>query len=128
MATQEPFTASGALLYSPDDGKPQVQHDASHVGQFTQKAEEKLDLTGSGTHAVGFGSIATPGVKAVQIEVDVGLPGQQPILVRVNGGTDDIELSPGGFITYCNPNPVAGITSLDIVHTTDVCVQVRLLG
>lgn len=122
MATA--FSLSGTLDYPPDDGEPIVGRPFSQSGNFDSKSEADLVLTGAGTQSVGLGTV--PAVKALLIEVDP--TAQAPVNVRVNSGTDDIEIAPGGFWAYSNPVPSAGITALDIVHTMDARVLVRLLG
>jgi hypothetical protein len=122
MATA--FSLQGSFDYPPDDGEPVAKRPYSQSGSFDSKSEQDLDLTGSGTVAVGFGTVAA--AKAMVVEVATTSLG--PVNLRVNGGSDDIEVAPGGFWAYSNPAPSAGVTSMSIVHTTDARVQVRLLG
>ena len=39
-----------------------------------------------------------------------------------------IEISPGGFLAFSSPKPVAGITSLDVTATAAAVVKIWLLG
>jgi len=111
MAT--PFSLQGTFVFPPDDGEPNATRKFSQSGSFTQKSE----------HDVAFGTITAP--KAIVLEVDSSSLG--PVNMRVNGGTDNIEISPGGFVVYSNPVPDAPITELALVHTVNARVQVRLL-
>ena len=87
-----------------------------------------LELSGTGTHVVGFGTIGVPGAKAVFLEyLNNASSGLQPIIVKVNGGTDQNEISPGGCFIQCNPNAVGGITALSIGFTSNASVRVTLL-
>ena len=121
-----PFTLAGELSYPPDDGQPAAPQPFSVQQTFEHEVKLKLELTGSDTKVVGFGSLAAPGAKAILIEVDK--ESLAPVNLRFNGGSDDLEVSPGGFHAQGNPAPSAGITALSIVHTQDATVRVRILG
>lgn len=118
-----PFSLQGTFVYPPDDGQPIATRAFSQSGNFTHKSEQDLQLVGAGTKAVGFGTITA--LKAALIEVDP--TSLAPVNVRINGGTDDIELSPGGVWAYSNPSPASPITAITLVHTDNARVQVRLL-
>lgn len=118
------FSLQGSFDYPPDDGEPIAKRPYSASGSFDSKQEADLQLVGAGTQTVGFGTL--PAVKAMVIEVAAS--SLAPVNIRINGGTDDIEISPGGFWSYSNPAPSAGITAMDVVHTMDAKVQIRLLG
>lgn len=118
------FTLQGSFDYPPDDGEPIAKRPYSQSGNFDSKSEQDLELTGAGTQAVGFGTLVA--VKAMVVEVSPSA--LAPVNLRINGGTDDIEIAPGGFWAYSNPVPSAGITAMDVVHTMDAKVQIRLLG
>jgi hypothetical protein len=119
-----PYTFSGTLVYPPDDGQPAVARPFSVSGQYDVKAEFDYDLLGGGTQVVDFGSVSD--AKAIQIEV--AADAQAPVNVRFNGGTDDVEISAGGFLCAANPAPSTGVSALSLVHTNDAKVQVRILG
>lgn len=124
-----PFTASGVLTYPPDPGEAAADRPADVQGQFDEKCCFELNLTGSGTHNVGFGTIDTDGAKAVMVEVDT--TATAPVMVQFNGGGagGQVELSAGGFFIYANPNPSSnGVLSMELVHTQDAKVWVRILG
>jgi hypothetical protein len=132
MSVSVPFSFSGTLLYPPDSGAPNAQVSVAGAGAFTQKAEFKFELSGSGTQDVNFGSIATAGAKFILIEVepDTSL-GAAPINVRVNGGdsTGQIEIAPGGAFLLYSPVPTAGgVLALSLVYTAAATVWVRVLG
>lgn len=122
MATA--FSIAGELNYPPDDGQPVGKRVFSQSGNFDSKAESDLVLSGAGTHDVGFGTVEM--AKAILIEV--AATALAPINVLINGGTDEVEIAPGGFLAYSNPDPDVGIESLSIVHTMDAKVQIRILG
>lgn len=119
-----PYSLQGTFVYPPDDGQPNATRSFSQSGNFDHKSEKEYLLTGAGSQSVDLGSI--PFVKAAVIEVDS--TALAPIIVTVNGGTDQVEISPGGFFVYSNPNPVAGLTQLDLAYTMNARVQVYLLG
>lgn len=124
----EPYVLEASLQLPPDDGQPNATLDASISGTFTQKTTHKLAITGAGTHVVGFGTIVSPGVKAIFLEYPNISPALAPINVRVNGGSTDMEIAPGGFWIYSNPSPTAGLTDISIVTTAAAMVRVTLLA
>jgi hypothetical protein len=126
-ATTNPFTLQGTLTLPPDEGAQQVPISFSLSGSFTSLLESRLVMTGAGTTVVPFGTVGTPGAKVLVIEYEAAV-GAAPVQLNFNGGTDDIELAPGGLLVYASPVPVAGLTSLSIVRTTDAVIRVRLLG
>ena len=131
MPTDTPFTSAVSLTYPPDDGAAAVARSNSVTGTYQNKVDLDLVLSGSSTHTVCFGTLATTGAKAVQIEVAPVEAGGSaaPINVIINGGSDPWEISQGGHLSLGSPAPTAaGILSMDIVHTQDACVKVRLLG
>lgn len=130
MATQTPFTIQGFFRYPPDDGSPEADRDFSVQGSYKSKVEMDLDLLGSGTHTVSFGTLTALGAKGMLVEVAPADPGATaaPINIRVNGGTENIEVSQGGFWAYGSPNPVAGLLGIQILHTQNACVKIRVLG
>lgn len=119
-----PFSFSGSLVYPPDAGQPNATRAFSQSGNFTVKAEFDYDLSGAGSQTVDFGSVAD--AKAILIEV--ASDAAAPVNLRFNGGTDDIEVSAGGFFCLASPAPSTGVTALSIVHTDAAKVNVRILG
>lgn len=127
MSVAVPFLISGSVDYPPDDGMAIAQRPFSVAGTFYSKKEAVYDLSGSGSQAVDFGTVAA--AKALVVEVDADSTGTlQPVVLVFNGGSDQIELSMGGMLVYSNPNPSSGVTSLTITHTTAARVHVRILG
>lgn len=121
------FNLTGQLQSPPDEGAPPVAIAFGVAGQAQSEEGGRLTLTGSGTKTIAFGSIGSPGAKAVLIEYLPTSSGA-PITVKFNGGTDELEISPGGFFALGNPVPVDGITALTIVYSSDCQVRVKLLG
>lgn len=130
MATATPFTLQGFLRYPPDDGAADADRDFSVQSSYLSKSEADLNLVGAGSHTVSFGTLTALGAKGILIEVAAAAPGATaaPINVRFNGGVEDVEISQGGFFAFGSPNPLAGILGLEIIHTQNACVKVRVLG
>jgi hypothetical protein len=118
------FSISGTLNYPPDDGQPVASRPYSQSGNFDSKLELDLVLTGAGTHVVGMGTVAA--VKGMLIEVTP--TSQASVSIKINGGDDEWEVSPGGFIAYSNPTPDEAIEDISIVYAADCRVQLRALG
>lgn len=124
-ASISPFVLQGTLSYPPDVNQQPVGIPFGANGTYTTLLDARLVMVGAGTEVVPFGTVAGAKVLLIEYEVTTGAVAVQ---VNVNGGTDDIELSPGGFWAYSNPIPVVGITALSIVRTADAVIRVRLLG
>lgn len=124
----EPYTIGLSLTLPPDTGQPLSTRDYSFSGTFTHKVEHKLELSASGTHVVGMGTIPNTGAKAVLIEYENNASGLQAINIRINGGTDDAQVTPGGVYFLSNPSASDGITAISIVHTSVGTVRVTLLA
>ena len=123
MPTAIPFTVNASLAFSPDGVGPEATQAQSASGTYDEKDDDQFSLTGSGSAAMTLKGPA----KALQISVDPSATASV-INVRINGGTDDIEVAPGGHIQIFNPVPSVGITSLLIVHTTANVVKVIALA
>lgn len=124
-ASTNPFQVQGTLTFPPDEGQQQVAIPFGLSNQFTSVLDMRLALIGAGTTAVPFGSVAAAKLLLVEFEA---ASGAAPVNLLFNGGTDDVELSPGGMLLLASPAPTAGVTGLSIVRTTDAVVRVRLLG
>lgn len=124
MAT--PFACTGSLEAPVDTGLAPTDVPCSSVGSFDARADFVLKLGSSGTENVDLGTIKAPGVKALLLKV--GASATAPIIAKFNAQETGIELSPGGWILYCSPSPVQGITGLQIVFTSDVTVSIWALG
>lgn len=121
------FVLNGSLQYPPDEGAPPVTVQFGITAQGQSQEGGRMTLTGTGTKVIPFGTVGSPGAKGVLIEY-LPQPGGVPVNVTFNGGTDALEISPGGFLAIGNPAPTAGITSLSIAYTADCQLRVQLLG
>lgn len=122
-----PYLLSGSLSYPAEADGALTALYFSQSGNFTSLVDAYLNLTGSGTVVVPFGTVAAPGAKVVSVEYEVSV-GAAPVLLRFNGSADSIELAPGGVFICANPAPVTGITGLSLVHTTAATLRVHVLG
>ena len=132
MGAVAPFTYTGKLTYPPDIGAPNAEVSVNFAGNFENEAVFVYKLQGAGTRVVDFGTLVSAGAKLINLEVDPDAsPAAAALMVQVNGGGagGQVEVPPGGFLTIGNPKPTAlGVLSLELVHTTDLCVRVRVLG
>ena len=132
-----PLTFSSVLTRPPTTGQPAVDIPvpiAALAETYDLKSEDEVPLVGAGTYNVDaalFGAM-TVGAKFITIEVAADTsPAAQPVMVQVNGGGagGQFEVAPGGFIIYSNPDPTAdGVLSLELVHTADSTVIIRVFG
>lgn len=123
-----PVAFTGTLLLPADASLPpdQVPFNASFNINSAQP-DQVLNVTGSGSLVIGFGTVAAPGAKLVAVRYDQQT-GAPPILLKFNGSTIPLELTTGGFLVYASPTPASGITSLTIDHTGDGQIKVWILG
>ena len=132
MSGPSPFSYNATLQYPPDVGAPTSSIPVAMAGNFESSASFVFKLEGAGEQVVDLGTIAPEGCKLLSIEVDADpSPAAAAVMVQFNGGgvPGQVELAPGGFMTVGSPIPTtAGITSLSLVHTTNLCVRVRILG
>lgn len=126
MATELSFTFTGTLLVPPDEDAAPAQVSFGTTGTFKSENTARLALTGSGSTSVSFGTAGSPGVKGFLIEVLQDAVAA-PVLLKFDGSADGLEVSPGGFLAFGSPAPVAGVVSLIITHTTDVTVRFRVM-
>ena len=124
-----PFSFVSSLKFPANTGQPEETIGINFVGQHGPRSEQVLILTGSGTHVLSFGTVASPGAKLLLVMVDSDISAQ-PVNLRFNSGSagGQAEVSPGGFLVIGSPNPVSGITSLSIVYASNVVVRVWILG
>jgi hypothetical protein len=124
-----PYTFQGALNLPGDTGLVAESIPFNFSSAFGSKIIDGLQLAGSGTFVVNFGTIASPGAKfiAIRVEPDVAAA---PVNLRWNGGgsSGQVEVAPGGFLILASPTPVAGITALSLVYTTNVTVSIWGFG
>ena len=117
-----PFTITASLSFSPDGVLPAAAQAVSIAGAYDAKDDDQYNLAGTGSESITLKGPA----KALQISVDANAT-SAPINVNVNGGSDDLEISPGGHLQISNPVPIGGITTLAIVHTSANVVKVIAL-
>lgn len=122
-----PFTVELTLSIPPDAGQDLAPVQYSYSGTVNSAVEYKLDLTGSGTKTLDFGTAPAAGAKFILVKVEPA-QGVAPVLVRPNGGTVAEEVSSGGAKMLCSPAPSAGITSMTLEYTSDATVRVWVLG
>lgn len=123
-----PFSLQAILNFPGGPGLPNDPISASVSSSFESQAEFRLSLTGSGSHTMDLGTLGAPGVKGLLVMVESSTTAA-PVTVLLNGSvTGGTEISPGGFLLVGNPSPVAGITGVELVHTTAVTVRVWALG
>jgi hypothetical protein len=86
-------------------------------GQYDHKMESELVFPASaGSTSIPFGSIPVTGAKCVILYYEADTA-SLPILITVNGGTEPIQMTQGGFYVYVAPSPTDGITSLSVSYT-----------
>lgn len=122
-----PFTVELTVNLPSDDGQDLAPIQYSFSGSVNSAVEYKLDLVGSGTKTLDFGTAPAAGAKFILVKVELG-QGVAPVMVRPNGGTVAEEVSAGGAKMLCSPSPVAGITSMTLEYTTNASVRVWVLG
>lgn len=127
-ASPQPVAFNGALNLSADQSLPQEPIPFNFLGQYTQLQDSLLTLSGSGTEDVPFGSITTPGALGLLITYPANQTGAAPIYVTVNGGSQPLEITPGGLLVWFNPSPETGLISCSIEYATSCQVRVRVLG
>ena len=125
-----PLSIQATLGTPPVEGQPDCPFPVSFAAQYDHLVKNRFTFTGAGSKSVDFGSLAGVGAKAICITVDPDTSlSAQPVLVTVNGGTEPLEISPGGFQLFGSPKPTAaGIISLDIVYATSVKMYVWIFG
>jgi hypothetical protein len=127
----EPFSITATLTLPPDTGQPNETLSYSASGTFSSATQQKLELVGTGTHAVNFGTMAggTPRIVWLEHEKLTGPP-QPPIRVSLNGGTP-LAIPAGGFLACANPLDTVfstNIISISIAFSASCTVRVALLG
>jgi len=127
MATT-PFSFEGTLTLPSGPNLPGEPIPFLASSTFSSQVEYVLDLPSTGsTIAPGFGTMPTDGAKAIALQYD-NKTGAAPVNLTVNGGTDKLEVSTGGFLFYHSPTPSDGITAISLTHTTSGTIRVWILG
>jgi len=123
------ITFAGSFSTPPYTGQPDCPVPINSTIQYTRKSIHRYELAGAGTQAVDLSSLPSTGAKMLVVQVDPDAsPAAAPINLRINSGTDDWEIDTGGFLAHGSPEPVVGITTLDIIHTADVKVWIWAFG
>jgi hypothetical protein len=108
-----PFSVSVSISFSRDTSQPETTTAFALSDTFEAKDDDIYDLTGAGVESITLKGQA----KLLFIKVAADAAAAE-ILVELNGGSDQIEIPPGGSKLIVNPAPSAGVTSLVINHTT----------
>jgi len=134
----KPLTFSSILTRPSTTGQPAVDIPvpiAALAETYDTKSEDEVPLVGAGTYNVDaamFTALVGIGAKFITIEVQADTsPAADPVMVQVNSGGagGQFEIAPGGFLIYSNPDPTAdGVLSLELVHTADATVIIRVFG
>lgn len=120
-----PFSLSVSLDLPPDVGGEATPVTFAYSGTASSVVRYKLELTGSGTKALDFGTIPAEGAKLVLMTV---AEGDNPVLVYVNGSATPEEVTSDGVKVLLSPTPSTGITSLSVEYSADASVSVWVLG
>jgi hypothetical protein len=122
-----PFTFNGTLLIPGDASLPQDPVPFNMTSQFASENKQVLNLVGTGSKAIPFGTVTSVGLTGLLLKVDPN-PTGQPILVTLNGSLTPVEISPGGFLVLASPAPVAGVTAITVAWTSTNIVRIWGLG
>ena len=124
-----PLVISATVTTPPVEGAADSPFPLAFTGSYDHLIKYRYTLTGTGTKAVDFGSLAT-GAKVVIVSVDSdSSPSAQPVNLVFNGGSDQVEVSQGGFLLFGSPVPTAsGITDLSITYASSVKMYVWIFG
>ena len=128
----QPFAFQGALQLAADQSLPPDPIPFNASGNYNSQSGGLLNLSGSGSVAVPFGTVPVSGpqigAKLLAIRYDANQQGAQSVLVTINGSTPPLEIAPGGFIVWINPSPAAGVTACSISYTASCNLRVWVLG
>lgn len=120
---------AGSFTTPPYTGQPECPVPINYTAQYTRKTVQRFEKTGSGTGAVDLSNLPTVGAKLIVVQVDPDSSSAAlPIQVQINGSTDDIEISVGGFLAYGSPKPAVGITEVTFSYVSDVALWVWAFG
>lgn len=132
-----PFSVQGTLALPGAPGLPAEPLPFGLISQYESRSEFEYVFpdSPSGTKVVDFGTTAPEGAKLLLIvygplvdTVSCAYYPSDPIQVKLNGSTNSVELSSGGFLLLASPNPSSGITSVSIQYSSAGKVHVWLLG
>jgi hypothetical protein len=122
-----PLTVDGTIRYPQYDGGEDTPVSFGAILGYTQLVSYHLPLVGSSTRGLDLTNFL--GAKLILITVAASLTAS-PVMIAVNGAEDGLlEMSPGSLLLYANVAPGdAPVTSLTIMHSTNVTVDVRVFG
>lgn len=127
--TPQPVMFTGEFQLAADQSLPQDVIPFNFAGQYTALVAVTLDPSGSGTVAIPFGTLVSPGAVGLLVRYDA--PNQAdaaPVYLTINAGSKPLEFTPGSFLAYFNANPVTGVTSASIAYTAACTLRVWVLG
>ena len=127
-ATPRPDAFTGSFLLAADQSLPQNPIPFNYSGTYVALIGDLINQAAGGTVSIPFGSIGAPGCKGLLIRYDAQPSPAAAVMLRLNGGVTDIELTPGSLLVYLNATPAAGITSAQLIFTQPCQVQVWVLG
>lgn len=127
-ASPQPVAFNGALSLSADQSLPPDPIPYNFSGQYVELLDTLFNLTSSGTVDVPFGSIGAPGALGLLISYPPNQTGAASVYVTINGGSEALELGPGGMLVWFNPSAAVGLTACSIEYSAACQLRVRLLG
>lgn len=131
MPTAQPVAFAGSFQVAADQSLPQDPVPFNYSGTYLALQGNLMNVGGAGLVDIPFGSLGeegSPGVKGLLIRYDAQPSPAAAVMLKVNGGSDTIELTPGSFLVYFNANPAAGITGASLTFTAACQIRVWVLG
>jgi hypothetical protein len=128
MSTAQPVAFAGAFQLAADQSLPQDPLPFNYLGTYLALVADLMNQGGAGSVAIPFGTIGAPGCKGLLIRYDAQPAPAAAVMLRLNGGVTDVELTPGSLFIYFNPAPLAGITAAQLTFTAACQLRVWVLG
>jgi hypothetical protein len=128
MSTAQPVAFAGTFQVAADQSLPQDGIPFNFSGTYLALVADLMNVPGAGAIAVPFGSVGAPGAKGLLIRYDAQAAPAAAVLLRLNGGVTDIELTPGSLFIYFNAAPAAGLTAALLTFTAACQIRVWVLG
>ena len=126
MAT--PFSFEGSLVCPKERELHGVPVPFLAHAQFDSKVEYVLDLPpASAEQELDFGTIPGVGAKMVAVIYEQGAKATS-VLLKINEGAGQLELTPGGFFVFHSPTPSEGITALSVAHRAAGRLRIWIMG
>lgn len=126
--TPQPVAFAGSFQLAADQSLPQDGIPFNYSGAFLALEGSLVNQGSSGSVSVPFGSITAPGAKGLLVRYDSQAAPAAAVMLRLNGGVTDIELTPGSLFVYFNAAPNAGITAAQLIFTAACQIRVWVLG